>query len=99
LGRWKIQFCQAERRPKILVSMVSGPAKRRLASMPVMASGERRSALFDGEAHLVVPVDRVGRERDEAEPSPAAKRVEALGASLEQPRDLRGVARKRVCRR
>ena len=25
LGRWKIQFCQAESRAKILVSIVSGP--------------------------------------------------------------------------
>src|SRR5258708_1857536 len=41
LGRLKIQFCQAERRPKILVSIVSAPAKRRLASMPVRASGDR----------------------------------------------------------
>src|SRR6266851_1730245 len=28
LGRMKIQFCQAERRPKILVASVSGPGKR-----------------------------------------------------------------------
>jgi hypothetical protein len=28
LGRWKIQFCQAVSRPKILVSSVSGPTKR-----------------------------------------------------------------------
>src|SRR5579859_2143887 len=41
LGRMKIQFCQAERRPKILVSVVSRPGKRRLASIPVSASGER----------------------------------------------------------
>ena len=41
LGRWKIQFCQAESRPKILVSRVSGPAKRRLASMPVSAPASR----------------------------------------------------------
>src|SRR5688572_13067639 len=41
LGRWKIQFCQADRRPKILVSSVSGPAKRKEASMPVSASGEK----------------------------------------------------------
>src|SRR2546425_9668901 len=39
-GRWKIQFCQAERRPKILVSSVSGPPKRSEASIPVSASGE-----------------------------------------------------------
>jgi hypothetical protein len=39
-GRWKIQFCHAVSRPKIFVSIVSGPAKRRLASRPVIASGE-----------------------------------------------------------
>src|SRR5262249_42163803 len=43
LGRWKIQFCQAERRLKILLSHPSEPGKRRLASMPVSASGERLS--------------------------------------------------------
>ena len=31
-GRWKIQFCQAERRPKILMSMVS--ARRNAGSPP-----------------------------------------------------------------
>src|SRR5882724_670666 len=41
LGRMKIQFCQAESRPKIFVSVVSAPGKRRLASIPVSASGER----------------------------------------------------------
>ena len=41
LGRWKIQFCQALSRPNILLSMVSGPPKRKLASMPVKASGEK----------------------------------------------------------
>src|SRR5512143_3544758 len=35
LGRVKIQFCQADSRPKILVSSVSGPTKRSDASMPV----------------------------------------------------------------
>src|SRR5439155_20824508 len=39
-GRWKIQFCQADSRAKILVSCVSGPPKRSEASMPVSASGE-----------------------------------------------------------
>src|ERR1044072_9192573 len=39
-GLWKIQFCQAVRRPKIFVSIFSGPANRRLASIPVSASGE-----------------------------------------------------------
>src|SRR5262249_11456955 len=38
-GRVKIQFCQAESRPKILDSSVSGPANRWLGSMPVRASG------------------------------------------------------------
>src|SRR5260370_35430897 len=40
-GRIKIQFCQAESLPKIFVSVVSAPGKRRLASMPVSALGER----------------------------------------------------------
>src|SRR5215470_7085221 len=40
LPRWKIQFCQAESRPKILLSSVSGPPNRIEASMPVRASGE-----------------------------------------------------------
>src|SRR3984893_7972363 len=40
-GRMKIQFCQAERRPKTLVSSVSVIPKRRLASSPVRPSGER----------------------------------------------------------
>src|ERR1700730_3850816 len=40
LGRWKIQFCHAESRAKILLSSVSGPPKRSEASMPVSASGE-----------------------------------------------------------
>jgi hypothetical protein len=39
LGRLKIQFCQAVSRAKILVSRVSGPTNRWLASMPVSASG------------------------------------------------------------
>src|SRR5882757_7950534 len=47
LGRWKIQFCHADSRAKILVSIVSGPAKRSDASIPVNASGEKaaRSSL------------------------------------------------------
>src|SRR5258708_20612574 len=40
-GRIKIQFCQAESLPNILVCKVSAPGKRRLASIPVSASGER----------------------------------------------------------
>ena len=39
-GRWKIQFCHAESRAKILLSSVSGPPNRSDASMPVRASGE-----------------------------------------------------------
>jgi len=41
LGRWKIQFCHAVSRAKIFDSIVSGPAKRRLASRPVSASAEK----------------------------------------------------------
>src|SRR5262249_44743342 len=40
LPRWKIQFCQAESRPKILLSSVSGPPKRIEASIPVTPSGQ-----------------------------------------------------------
>src|SRR5882762_3055670 len=40
-GRIKIQFCQAESLPNILVCKVSAPGNRRLASIPVSASGER----------------------------------------------------------
>ena len=42
-GRWKIQFCHADSRPKMRVSMVSGPAERRLASIAVNASGENEA--------------------------------------------------------
>ena len=61
-GRWKIQFCHAERRAKILLSRVSGPPNRSDASMPVSASGESARALLERDAHLVLPVDVVGRE-------------------------------------
>ena len=37
----KIQFCHAVSRPKMRVSIVSGPPKRRFASSPVSASGDR----------------------------------------------------------
>ena len=37
----KIQFCHADRRPKMRVSIVSAPPKRRFASRPVSASGDR----------------------------------------------------------
>ncbi len=40
-GRMKIQFCHADRRPKMRVSIVSATPKRRFASMPVNASGDR----------------------------------------------------------
>src|SRR5215813_6918534 len=40
-GRMNTQFCQAESRPKIFVNKFSFPAKRKLASIPVSASGER----------------------------------------------------------
>src|SRR2546428_3603803 len=40
-GRWKIQFCHADSRPKILLSSVSGPPNRSDASRPLSASGEK----------------------------------------------------------
>src|SRR4029453_11237393 len=46
LGRMKIQFCQAERRPNTRVSMVSLPGKRSEASMPVNASGDSEARAF-----------------------------------------------------
>src|ERR1700720_3746062 len=41
VGALKDQFCHAVRREKIFDSMVSGPTKRKLASMPVRLSGEK----------------------------------------------------------
>ncbi len=49
------------------VAMVSGPAKRRLASMPVSASGDRLARSSNARRSLVVPVERIGRDGDEAE--------------------------------
>src|SRR5215813_13872596 len=45
LGRTKIQFCHAESRPKMREAMVSVGAKRRFASRPISASGERARRL------------------------------------------------------
>ncbi len=41
LGRMNTQFCHADSRPNTFVSSVSSPGKRRLASRPVSASGDR----------------------------------------------------------
>ena len=59
----KIQFCQAERRPKILVShrLGAGEAERRLHAGERV--GRQRGALLDGDAQLVVPVEIVGERR------------------------------------
>jgi len=67
LGRTKIQFCQAESLPKMRVSMLSLPGKRRFASMAVSASGERLARSSIAIAHLLVPVEIVGCERDQAQ--------------------------------
>src|ERR1700686_963654 len=40
-GRTKIQVCHFERRPKTHVAIVSATPKRRFASKPVSASGDR----------------------------------------------------------
>jgi len=67
-GRLKIQFCHAVSRPETRASAWSpGRRKRRLASMPVSASGAQARALLDRDAHLVLPVDVVGGRGDEAE--------------------------------
>ena len=99
-GGWKIQFCQAVSRPKTLVSGVSGPAKRRLASMPVSASGEKLAALLDDEADLVRPVDVVRGAGDQAEleGASAASRSAPDGGLWRRPARRRW-PRKRTCRR
>ena len=66
LGRWNIQFCHALSRPNIFDSIVSGPGNRRLASMPTRASGRKARPLLDRDPHLVLPVDVIGGEGDDA---------------------------------
>ncbi len=58
-GRWKTQFCQAVRRPKIRVSIVSGPANTQIGLHRRQRVGREARALLQQQAHLVVPVDLV----------------------------------------
>src|SRR5438128_2944091 len=94
-GRWKIQFCHAESRPKIFVSIVSGPAKRRLASMPVSASGDRlaRSSM----ASRTSSSQSISSGANVT--SPASSAVSASMASPTGTSAREGSFRKRVCRR
>src|ERR1700742_5304515 len=59
-GRLKIQFCQAVRRPKMRVSIVSGPLKRRFASRPVSASGDMAEAASRAVGGVVAASDASG---------------------------------------
>ena len=43
LGLEKIQFCQADKRPNILVGKLSFPGNLKFASKPVRASGEKEA--------------------------------------------------------
>ena len=52
MGRWKIQRCEAESLPKIFVSRVSGPPKRRFASSPLSAAGEIVGATLGNDVNL-----------------------------------------------
>jgi hypothetical protein len=64
--------------------------------MPVSASGENARALLDGDADLVLPVDVVGREGDEPQPS-SASAASRIGPVSSQLALSGGSPRKRVC--
>src|SRR5262249_29126854 len=97
LGRWKIQFCQAESRAKILVSSVSGPAKRRFASIPVSASGERltRSSI----ARRTSSSQSIASGVNVTSPRFVATRASRSSVTFASSVTRSGVARKRVARR
>ena len=68
--RWGAGRSSSARRSaarRFSISIVSGPPKRRLASRPVSASGEKLARSSQEDADLVLPVDVVEREGDEAE--------------------------------
>src|SRR5262249_55308650 len=98
LPRWKIQFCQAESRPKILLSSVSGPPNRIEASMPVRASGENAArssiAMRTSSSQSMSSGVKVT--------SPASTAAAASSSSPIRARSLSvrpGSARKRLARR
>ena len=87
-GRMKIQFCQAVSRPKILVSSVSGPTKRWLASMPVSASGDsdaRSSSTIRSSSSKSMSSSAIVTRPS----SSAARGVERLADTLARGRQLR----------
>ena len=96
-GRWKIQFCQAERRPKIRVSIVSGPAKPQGRLHPGERVRGEPGPFLDGHPELVLPVEVVGSEGREAAlvrlgggEDPSAGAPGAVGVAIEprlQPRE------------
>ncbi len=66
-GRMKIQFCQAESRPKIARLHRLGAAEAQVRLHAGQRVGRQARALLERDADLVVPVEVVGRDGDEAE--------------------------------
>src|SRR5712692_7505624 len=100
LGRLKIQFCQALSLPKIRVCMLSLPGKRRLASRPVSASGDRlvrsSSAMRTSSSQSSSSGVKVTSPRAAASVaasfSPARARADSTGAASPQKRAWRRVS-------
>ena len=67
MGRWKIQFCQAVSRAKILRLHRLRPAEAQVRLQAGEAVGREARALLQEHPDLVLPVDVVEREGDEAE--------------------------------
>ncbi len=67
LGRWKIQFCHAVSRAKIFEFHGLRSGEAQIGFKPGKTVGRETGALFEEHAHLVVPIDVVERESDEAE--------------------------------
>ena len=93
-GRMKIQFCQAVRRPKIFVSIVSGPANRRLASIPVSASGD--SAARASIASRTSSSQSSSSGANDTSPASSAAAGSNGSVSSSSSATSSGVARKRV---
>ncbi len=98
-GGWKIQFCQAVRRPKMRVSIVSGPAKAQVRLQAGHRVGREARALLQEDAHLVLPIDVVEGEGDEPEPRRRFARRAARRSLPRAASTASGSPRKRVCSR
>ena len=68
-GRWKIQFCQADSRPKILVARLRPGSA--VGLQPGQRIGGEAGPLLEGEPQLVVPIEVV--RHLVTRPSPAAR--------------------------